>query len=151
MDRAVSASQAGAVDFLLKARADPMLRNQEGKNCLEIAEAQENKRMQSLLQNLMKKMEFSSLDKSDSGESGLSPKAGGQEKQSIFKALFKDKAAQKFFPIFWIVCVSLATFEYLTDLRIKGYEVAPTASLLFELGVPISLIMFAWIVLADPG
>merc|ERR1712232_1437384 len=42
-------------------------------------------------------------------------------------------------------------FEYLTDLRATSYEVAPTSSFLFELGVPLSLALFALVALKDPG
>lgn len=154
LHRAVSASQMGAVEFLVKQSADPRLRNSEGKNCLEIAEGQENKRMESLLVSLMKKMDFPSDDKSgDDLEAGkvAYAKDGAVKKESMLKTLFKDKAAQKLFPVFWIVCVSLALFQYITDLRVTGYQVAPIMSILFELGVPGSLLIFAWVALADPG
>lgn len=64
---------------------------------------------------------------------------------------FQDKAMHKAFPIFWLVCVSLAVFEYLIDLRALGYAVAPIASMLFEMGVPLSLGIFAYVALSDPG
>merc|ERR1719401_906343 len=37
------------------------------------------------------------------------------------------------------------------DLRVTSYAVAPTASMLFEIGVPMSLAIFFYVALADPG
>jgi len=45
----------------------------------------------------------------------------------------------------------MATFEYLMDLRNTSYQVAPTASFFFEVGVPLSLSLFFWVALMDPG
>merc|ERR550532_2512338 len=62
-----------------------------------------------------------------------------------------DKTAQKAFPVFWLVCVSMATFEYIMDLRRTSYEVVPTGSVFFEIGVPLSLAFFFWVAFSDPG
>jgi len=86
-------------------------------------------------------------------EIGAPSKNGKEEKKGdgIWKSLTKDKGAQKMFPVFWLVCVSLATFQYLCDLRHTSYEVAPVAALLFEIGVPVSLAIFFWVALGNPG
>eukprot|EP00932_Pfiesteria_piscicida_P012433 SRR837773.23811.p1 GENE.SRR837773.23811~~SRR837773.23811.p1 ORF type:complete len:329 (-),score=117.53 SRR837773.23811:18-899(-) len=55
------------------------------------------------------------------------------------------------FPAFWLICVSLAMFQYLTELRATSYQVCPVASFLFEIGVPASLIIFFSVALGDPG
>ncbi|CAE8681256.1 unnamed protein product, partial [Polarella glacialis] len=70
---------------------------------------------------------------------------------TFLEKLVLDDVLQKFFPTFFLVCVSLATLEYLTDLRPSSYSLAPQASLVFESGVTLSVILFLWVALADPG
>jgi hypothetical protein len=73
------------------------------------------------------------------------------KKKQLMDTLMKDKQAQKAFPAFWLVCVSLTVFEYLMVIRPTGVVVAPVSSVLFELGVPLSLAIFFWVAFADPG
>jgi hypothetical protein len=79
------------------------------------------------------------------------PSAGSKSGKSKTPGLSTSADSQKMFPIIWLVCVSLATFQYITDLRATSYAVAPWASLFFELGVPLSLSLFAWVMFSDPG
>ena len=46
---------------------------------------------------------------------------------------------------------SQTLFQYLVDVRPVSYSLAPKAAFLFELGVPISMAIFAWVALSDPG
>jgi len=91
----------------------------------------------------------------DAEHGGASAEVGEDEekqpKEGFMKSLLKDKAAQKIFPVFWLICVSMALFQYLMELRPTSYKAAPTASLLFECGVPLSLLLFASVALMDPG
>jgi hypothetical protein len=63
----------------------------------------------------------------------------------------KNKAVQFLPPIFWFVSVSLAVFQYLTDIRATSWETAPLLAFGFEVGVPMSLLLFAYTVYEDPG
>merc|ERR1712232_645806 len=74
-----------------------------------------------------------------------------KKKDGFMKEMTKDKVMQKVFPVFWLVCVSLAVFQYIMDLRPLGQKIAPVASMLFELGVPMSLLLFALTARGDPG
>lgn len=165
LHRAVCASQAQVVEFLLEKRSDANQRNADGKTILDITEEQGDKSMQNLLKKLMKKSDPSKsstkvevLD-AETGNAGESAEASEAEakpkkKETWMQTMMKvgqDKTAQKAFPVFWLVCVSMATFEYLMDLRITSYQVAPTASMLFEVGVPLSLSLFFLVALKDPG
>eukprot|EP00434_Breviolum_minutum_P012305 symbB.v1.2.010844.t1/scaffold702.1/size173641/2 len=73
------------------------------------------------------------------------------KKGGFFKGLMQDKAAHKIFPVFWLVCVSLAVFQYIMDIRATSYEVAPNTSFIFEILVPLSLAIFSFVALGDPG
>jgi len=63
----------------------------------------------------------------------------------------KEKFAANAAGTFWLVCVSLATFQYLIDLHPVSWTVAPRAALLFELGVLCSLALFVVVAWSDPG
>merc|ERR1719221_1752063 len=78
-----------------------------------------------------------------------SPKEKGAHGQ--MRNAWNDRNLQKAFPTFWLVCVSLALFEYLMDLRAAAWSVAPTTSFVFEIGVPLSVSFFAYVALIDPG
>eukprot|EP00439_Symbiodinium_sp_Y106_P034011 s3255_g4.t1 len=82
---------------------------------------------------------------------GSRAESSGKGKPGFFKGLMQDKAAHKIFPVFWLVCVSLAVFQYIMDIRVVGYEVAPITAFLFELLVPLSLGFFTFVALGDPG
>jgi len=71
--------------------------------------------------------------------------------KGFMERLMKDKAMHKAFPTFWLVCTALSAFEYLTVIRPVGQQVAPVGSVLFEIGVPLSLFLFFWTALKDPG
>lgn len=153
LHRAVWASQACVIKFLLDRGGDLYTRNQDGKNCFEIAQDREDMGMQMLLKKFMKS-ENKDVDPEslmEEGEKKDKKDAGGWRSKLGWKSVVKDKSMHVVFPVFWLICVSLAVFEYLTDLRVLGWEAAPTSSLLFELGVPMSLAFFAYVALTDPG
>jgi len=142
--RAIMSSQTQAVEFLLEQKSDPLQQNGDGKTCLDLA--QEVNKCPSIVAHL-KNPKYNS-------KGAVDPELGQSQeksKEGLMKSIMKDKAAHKIFPVFWLVCVSLAMFEYLMDLRILGWTLAPTGSLLFEIGVPLSLAFFAWTSLTDPG
>mmetsp|Transcript_91317 Transcript_91317/g.212402 ORF Transcript_91317/g.212402 Transcript_91317/m.212402 type:complete len:593 (+) Transcript_91317:50-1828(+) len=154
LHRAVCASQGQVIEFLLEKRSDPTQRNADGKTVLDIAGEQQDNQMQSLLKKLLKKGDPSSTGSKDDFDLEAGDEAKPRKRDSFMKMMMKagqDKTAQKAFPVFWMVCVSLAVFEYLMDLRRTSYQVAPTASMLFEVGVPLSLALFFYVALADPG
>eukprot|EP00418_Pyrodinium_bahamense_P082143 CAMPEP_0179051544 /NCGR_PEP_ID=MMETSP0796-20121207/21300_1 /TAXON_ID=73915 /ORGANISM="Pyrodinium bahamense, Strain pbaha01" /LENGTH=586 /DNA_ID=CAMNT_0020748089 /DNA_START=66 /DNA_END=1826 /DNA_ORIENTATION=+ len=155
LHRAVCASQAQVIEFLLEKRSDTTQRNADGKTVMDIAEEQRDQQMQSLLKKLLRKTGPSLTGgKEEDMDLELGDEAKPKQRDGIMKSLMKagqDKTAQKAFPVFWLVCVSMAVFEYLMDLRSTSYQVAPTASMLFEVGVPLSLALFFWVALTDPG
>merc|ERR1719215_1030695 len=157
LHRAVWASQACVVKFLVDKRCDVLARNSEGKNCIDIAVQREDVGMQTLLRMLADIDESKDVDAlavMEEARAGPGGGAGGKQKQKReggWKAIMKDKSMHIAFPVFWLVCVSLAVFQYLMDLRAVGQEAAPTASLCFELLVPCALAAFALTVFSDPG
>jgi len=52
---------------------------------------------------------------------------------------------------FWLVSVSLAAFQYLTQIRETSWGIAPTVALTLELGIPICLALFFVVSQTDPG
>mmetsp|Transcript_32283 Transcript_32283/g.77097 ORF Transcript_32283/g.77097 Transcript_32283/m.77097 type:complete len:607 (-) Transcript_32283:109-1929(-) len=156
LHRAVCASQTSVVEFLVEQKSQPQARNHEGKSCIDIAAEKHDVNMQALL----KRLEQKKADPFAGGkvepedvESGAKDKdkETKPKKDGMFKGLMQDKAAHKIFPTFWLVCVSLATFQYIMDIRQMSYEVAPTTAFLFELLVPMSLAVFSFVALGDPG
>lgn len=157
LHRAVCASQSMVVEFLITQKSDPHAKNADGKTVLDIAQEKQDNNMQALLKKLTQKLEASSGGSNKVGvqdlEAGESKEAGKGDKGKggFFKSLMKDKAAHKLFPVFWLVCVSMSTFCYITDLRAVSYEAAPTSSMLLELLVPVCLMIFSFVALGDPG
>jgi hypothetical protein len=159
LHRAVCASQPSVVEFLMEKKCDPLAKNADGKTCLDITEDKHDPGMQKLLQKLIQrtsssrgngnKVEVEDLESQVSSEKEVKPKEKGLK--GVMSSIMKDKAAHKIFPVFWLVCVSMASFEYIMDLRAAAYEAAPFASMFFELGVPLSVLIFFWVALKDPG
>ncbi|CAK9028237.1 unnamed protein product [Durusdinium trenchii] len=154
LHRAVCAAQTAVVEFLVEQKSDPQARNHEGKSCLDIAAEKHDVHMQALLKRLVSKVPADPFAggkvEPEDVEAGKD-KAEKSGKKSFFKGLMQDKTAHKIFPVFWLVCVSLAVFQYLMDLRLTSYEVAPSTAFLFEVLVPISLGIFSFVALGDPG
>lgn len=157
LHRAVCASQSVVVEFLLEQKSDPQAKNADGKTILDIAEEKQDKNMQALLKKLMQKSNSSSgggskveVQDLEAGES-KEAKKDSKGKGGFFKGLMKDKAAHKLFPVFWLVCVSMSLFSYITDMRAVSYEAAPTSAMLLELLVPACLVIFSLVALGDPG
>mmetsp|Transcript_59323 Transcript_59323/g.94176 ORF Transcript_59323/g.94176 Transcript_59323/m.94176 type:complete len:652 (-) Transcript_59323:80-2035(-) len=145
LHRAAFGSQSSVIEFLLENKADPLLRNGDGKTCLDIAESQADISMLSTLKRLM--------NKGKSTDANETP-AEGKQKKLLAKRIqeaMQDNRAHILFPIFWVVCVSLAMVQYLTDLRPIAWSIAPNASMCFEFGVPLSLLVFAITAFGDPG
>lgn len=158
MHRAVRASQHLVLEFLMEKRSDPNLRNAEGKNCFDMAEDQNDGYSLALLKKLTKQQGMKIEGKDgvqgdvEQGQSRPSQEEATKgKKEGLMKTIMKDQVAQKAFPAFWIVCVSMATCQYLIELRDLSYSVVPFGCLLFELGVPLSLLLFAMTALSDPG
>lgn len=62
-----------------------------------------------------------------------------------------DKLKMYMPTMFWLACVSLTSFEYLVEVRTIGWIVAPIGAFLFEVGVPLSLLMFFYVSNSKPG
>jgi len=157
LHRAVRARQHEVVKFLVEEGCDPSQRNAQGASCHDIASQQQDHTMQELLKRRPRSGDSAKkgstvspdLESGEPLEDDSDPKKS--KKKRFMEKLMKDKQMQKTFPVFWLVCVSLSTFEYLVAIRPVGHAVAPVASFMFELGVPLSLLIFAWTALADPG
>lgn len=152
LHRAVCASQGSVVEFLVEHKSDLQARNHEGKSCMDIAAEKNDLHMQALLKRLVQKTPDpfggGKVEPEDM-EAGIKDKA--TKKGGFFKGLMQDQAAHKIFPVFWLVCVSLAVFQYIMDIRKASYEVAPTTSFMFEMLVPVTLAVFTFVALGDPG
>mmetsp|Transcript_15168 Transcript_15168/g.34563 ORF Transcript_15168/g.34563 Transcript_15168/m.34563 type:complete len:582 (-) Transcript_15168:58-1803(-) len=160
LHRAVCASQAAVIEFLVEVGCDPMEKNGDDETCVDIATRQGDVGMQQVLDKVMKQQAAKSgrrrQDKKDEDEQALVAdlEAGGAKDRKRGDgggSGGKEKSSHRAFPVFWLVCVSLAMFQYLQDSRIVSWTIAPTASMMFELGVPLSLMIFAYVALSDPG
>lgn len=133
------------IEFLVDRGCDPTQKNADGKSCMDIVEQNEDVPMQTFLKKLVAK----ASKKTDGTKPELDLESGMGE--DSVRNVLKDKTLHKIFPVFWLICVSMATFCYLMDQRDVGWKIAPWFSLQFELGVPLSIAVFAWAALTDPG
>jgi len=156
LHRAVQASQAAVCDFLLEKQVDPSLTDNKGRTCMDLAlENQDALMRRTLEKHLEVTGSHGSVTMSGDPSIVEAPPVGAslrrkpQVKDEAKK--MKDKFAANAASTFWLVCVSLATFQYLVDLHPVSWTVAPRAALLFELGVPSSLLLFLVTSWSDPG
>lgn len=63
----------------------------------------------------------------------------------------KKQAMGYMAPCFWMVCVSISFYQFLTEALPKAWIAAPISSAIYELGVPLSLALFFYVALTDPG
>jgi len=160
LHRAVQASQGSACcEFLLEKEVDPSQTDTQGRTCMDIATANHDTAMKKTLDRLLE-VSCSLGTVTMAGENGEAhdaenPKIGAglrrRDRGKDEAEKLKKKAIQNAAATFWLVSVSLALFQYLTDLRSVSWTVAPNASLCFELGVPASLALFFTVALSDPG
>jgi len=154
LHRAVQASQGGVCEFLLDKQVDPSQTDQQGRTCMDIAKGNHDTAMRRTLDRLLEVAGSSHVgvvgESSDiEAPSGANLRRRDASKDEADK--LKKKALQNAAATFWLVSVSLALFQYLTDLRLISWTVAPRVSLCFELGVPASLALFFTVALSDPG
>jgi len=85
LHRAVFGSQGQVVEHLMDRKADPMVRNLDGKNCIDIAESQHDLSMQALFKRLLKakgkNTDSSSNVVMDESSSSTSADKGAKEKK----------------------------------------------------------------------
>lgn len=156
LHRAVQASQPAVCEFLLEKEVDPSQTDNQGRTCMDLAVANQDVVMRRTLDRLLEaagsvgsvtmRGDPAIIEAPPVGTS-LRRKPQGKDDAKKMKEMLVANAAATF----WLVCVSLATFQYLIDLHPVSWTVAPRTALLFELGVPTSLALFALVALSDPG
>jgi len=172
LHRVVQSRQADrhVLELLLEKDVNPMVRDHEGRTCLTIAEENKDMHIAYVLKKMLQKNGFKTDEMARASpeavvvgvkgdvkdiEAGESNTAATRrlkaKKENDFVNDLKGKAPQYMAPAFWLISVSLAMFQYLTDLRSTAWEVAPLFSLAFELGVPLSLALFFYTCTSDPG
>ncbi|CAK0795440.1 unnamed protein product [Prorocentrum cordatum] len=137
--------RAEAVELLVAQGADPELKDAGGQSALDIAAGREGRfapRVRAALAGSQGAGADRDLEAARGGKPGGASKRAG-----------KDRAEAKISgpAIFWLVSVSLATVQYLTELRPAAWTIVPFFALYFELGVVASLALFVWVSRSDPG
>lgn len=156
LHRAVQASQPGVCEFLLDKQVDPSQTDSQGRTCMDIAKGNHDTAMRRTLDRLLEVVGSAGVQgvvHENNGDLEDPPGANlkRRDKSKDEAKELKKKAMQNAAATFWLVSVSLALFQYLTDLRTVSWTIAPYASLCFELGVPASLALFFSVALSDPG
>merc|ERR1712032_12317 len=156
LHRAVQASQPTVCEFLLDKEVDPSQTDNQGRTCMDLAIANQDVLMRRTLDkhlevtgspgSVIMRDDPSTIEAPPVGAS-LRRKPQVKDEAKKMKEKFVANAAATF----WLVCVSMATFQYLVDLHPVSWTVAPRAALLFELGVPSSLALFVLVAWSDPG
>eukprot|EP00441_Pelagodinium_beii_P043418 CAMPEP_0197627214 /NCGR_PEP_ID=MMETSP1338-20131121/5878_1 /TAXON_ID=43686 ORGANISM="Pelagodinium beii, Strain RCC1491" /NCGR_SAMPLE_ID=MMETSP1338 /ASSEMBLY_ACC=CAM_ASM_000754 /LENGTH=557 /DNA_ID=CAMNT_0043197869 /DNA_START=35 /DNA_END=1705 /DNA_ORIENTATION=- len=148
LHRAVQAMKDREVyEFLLDAQVDPSAKDEKGQTAMDVAK-QANPRTPLIhLQRLLEEKPVDAM--------GVDPEVGydsvyvRRKKEEM--DVWREKARSNIPCTFWLMCVSLALFEYLTDLRPLVYLLSPYAALAFELGVPTAVLLFYSVMFSDPG
>jgi len=154
LHRAVQAGQNKVWEVLLDKGVNPHHRDLEGKTCLDLA-AETNPNSQRTLRRLLKNKGMTSpaLVKDQDLESGSSSRQWKNNHDHINEELaaFRGKVAHNLPATCWLVCVSLAVFEYLVEMRTLCWTTRPNIAMCFELGVIASLCLFFFVANVDPG
>jgi len=148
LHRAVQAMKDQEVfEFLLDRQVDPSAKDEKGHTAMEMAK-QANPRTAFIILSKL-------LEEKPADAMGVDPEVCYDNiyvrKKKDEMDVWRDRARYNAPATFWIMCVSLALFEYLTDLRPLVYDQSPIAALAFELGVPTSLLLFYSVMFSDPG
>jgi len=167
LHRAVSACQLTVCDYLISKKSDPYARNNNGENCFDLAKKQENDYIKESLHSALRRIGVKPrLDEEDvemqdntADTDHLTGAAAEPVKDTSIRGslralkhdLFKDKSAQIMFPIFYLVCASIASFCYISEQRGSAWELVPNCAMLFEIACPSVLFIFIWCVKGDPG
>jgi len=149
-------------EFLLDKKVDPMRRDKEGRTPLGMAEENTDMNFAYLLRVFMRKYGYKPEDiaaattivkngEDDVRDIEASPRRQVPAKLKEDKAFKSDKLMHYMAPCFWLVSVSIATLQYINDLRSASWEAAPMVALAFEIGIPLSLVLFFHTATANPG
>jgi len=155
LHRAVQASKWEVLELLLEKQVDPAQADSQGRTCIDLARDNNDKSMQFHLSKFLESKHKGDLDfavgaaDAESAAPLVTRKKVDPKEKQIEE--YRDKAMHNAAATCWIVCVSLATFQYLTDIRTIGWQFAPTCAMLFELGVPASMGFFFLTMFSDPG
>eukprot|EP00927_Polykrikos_kofoidii_P072225 TRINITY_DN68368_c0_g1_i1.p1 TRINITY_DN68368_c0_g1~~TRINITY_DN68368_c0_g1_i1.p1 ORF type:complete len:574 (-),score=84.52 TRINITY_DN68368_c0_g1_i1:86-1762(-) len=154
--RAASASMERTIRYLWERNADLDTRDGDGKTCMDIAQERHDTNLVALLEELLRANSEKTFRDVNVLNAGRSMEEGAISKdtnkmESSEKEFVNGNLLLKILPTSILVGVSLAMVEFLMDLRELGYQILPTASLLFELSVPLTLSLFVYCALSDPG
>eukprot|EP00930_Biecheleria_cincta_P052021 TRINITY_DN3723_c0_g2_i2.p1 TRINITY_DN3723_c0_g2~~TRINITY_DN3723_c0_g2_i2.p1 ORF type:complete len:569 (-),score=96.13 TRINITY_DN3723_c0_g2_i2:66-1682(-) len=153
--RAVQNGKDLICEVLMDNKVDPSALDNKGRNCLDVAREAESYGVLNRLGRMLKEHDAAAStvavadEEADAGAARRGRRLQRLQKQEMDR--WREKAQLNGPATFWLVCVSLASFQYLTDLRVESWELAPTAALAFELGIVTSLALFFSVMFADPG
>lgn len=155
LHRAVQASKGDVLEFLLDKQVDPGAIDSQGHTVIDLANENGDKVMQRMLTKLLEGAGAADLDfavgAADPEAAGAILKRRKPDPRDKQMDDYKKMAAHNGAATCWLVSVSLALFQYLTDIRTVSWTVAPTLALMFELGVPLSIALFFTVMFLDPG
>lgn len=143
LHRAAQGQQEEVIGLLLDRGVDPSVLDVHGRSCLDVAEqVAKTGRMARRLRRLLE-----SKPSKDFEMGKILVRRSGAEEAEHFA-----KRAKRMAPaIFWLCCVSIACFEYLTELQSSAWTLTPNLAVAFELGVPLCLLLFLLAAQKDPG
>lgn len=143
LHRAAQGQHEQIFRLLLDRGVDPSVVDVNGRTCLEVAQQVGHKsRAVRKLQRLLE------LQPSKDPEMG---KVLVQRRSSKDAEHLAQRARRLAPASFWLCCVSVATFEYLTELQTVAWQLTPRCAQAFEIGVPLCLLIFAAAANKDPG
>eukprot|EP00929_Paragymnodinium_shiwhaense_P008728 TRINITY_DN112694_c0_g1_i1.p1 TRINITY_DN112694_c0_g1~~TRINITY_DN112694_c0_g1_i1.p1 ORF type:complete len:594 (-),score=87.01 TRINITY_DN112694_c0_g1_i1:68-1849(-) len=166
LHRAAQGGKPQAVRHLLEKGVKHNLRDKEGKTALDLA-VQNNEKAVERMINYVVGAPTKSKKEDNPAENGNGGTVIVDDSSDVeandYRQVAKDiarrqterqtreRASRWAAPAFWMMCVSFTYFQYLTDLRALSWRLAPTVALFFEIGGPLSLLLFFVCNLSDPG
>jgi len=140
---------------LLEKQVDPSQLDNQGRTVLDVAEQNNDVIMRrQLLKNLdiiQPQEEGVVVNDVETGTSRRTLKRKSKHNDSKQLEDWRNMFMHNAPATFWFVSVSLATFQYLTDIRQVCWTIYPSVALCFELGVVCSIALFVVTVWTDPG
>ncbi|CAK0904087.1 unnamed protein product [Prorocentrum cordatum] len=122
LHRAVTAGASRVFEFLLDQKVDPSAREAQGRNVLDLAKDQSDASARRALLQLLEHP--GQADGRGDAEQAMGSELRRRPKKDPAADL-KVKFAHNAAATFWFVSVSLASFQYLTDIRDASWSAAP--------------------------
>lgn len=160
---AMQASSTNVLEFLVDSGVDPMRRNVDDAVCMDLPCDGPDSAASTCLKKLLRARGIDAenltssgvtvapwdVENQPSGSHAVGLRNNGKRDGADAELIRKMRLYK--FAMAWLMCVSFAVFEYMLDVRQRCWEIAPLVVVFFEGGVAMSLALFVYVAIVDPG